>query len=152
MVVDSERIASTRGLAGIDPGVIPYAPPGLPLLIGLSYLFLGVADYSALLVSQVAGILTIPLVGWLGRRTFGPGAGAAAAALAAVSGPHVAFSRMVLTDVPLLAAWLLAIGLGSRFLERPTIGRAAVLGLAVGLAQNLKYNGWLAGVAVKRSP
>src|SRR5262249_48148870 len=41
-----------------------------------------------------------------------------------------------------------AIGLGGRFLERPTVGRAIALGLAVGCAQNVKYNGWLAGIAM----
>jgi 4-amino-4-deoxy-L-arabinose transferase-like glycosyltransferase len=126
----------------------PYAPPGFPFLVGMAYLVFGVADVSAIAVSQCAGIASIPVAGWLGRRTFGPGAGAAAAALAAISGPHVAFSRMALTDTCFLLAWLIAIGLGTRFLERPTIGRAVAFGVAVGLAQDFKYNGWLAGVVI----
>ena len=32
---------SPRGLAGIDPTVIAYAPPGFPFLVGLSYLVFG---------------------------------------------------------------------------------------------------------------
>ena len=142
-------VHSPRGLGGIDPMIISYAPPGLPILIGLAYfLGQGPSDTAAIAVSLVAGILTIPVVAWLGRRTFGPGAGAAAAAFAAISGPHVAFSRMALTDATFLLAWLLAIGLGGRFLERPGFGRALAFGLAVGLAQNLKYHGWLAGAIV----
>ncbi|MBX6312000.1 MAG: glycosyltransferase family 39 protein [Isosphaeraceae bacterium] len=137
------------GLPRFEPELIPYAPPGFPMLVGLAYWltfpFPGVSDFSAISPALLCGIATIPVVGWLGRRTFGPGAGAAAAALAAASGPHVAFSRMALTDVPFLLVWLVAMGLGARFLEQPRLGRAIVLGLAVGVAQNLKYNGWLAG-------
>ncbi len=96
-------------------------------------------------VSQVAGTLTIPVVAWLARRTFGPGAGFAAATFCAFSGPHIAFSRMALTDASFLLAWLLALGAGMRFLERPGVVRAILMGLAVGLAQQFKYNGWLVG-------
>src|SRR5262245_10202511 len=38
------------GLAGLDPDVIAYAPPGLPLLIGFAYRAVGVSDASALFV------------------------------------------------------------------------------------------------------
>src|SRR5262249_28408256 len=37
---------------------------------------------------------------------------------------------------------------GQRFLERPGLLLALVLGAAVGLAQWFKYNGWLAGIIV----
>jgi|GEM_PF-1047866 len=139
---------SPKGLAGIDPGVIPYAPPGLPILIGLAYTVFGVADVSALFVTAACGVLTVPVAAWLGRRTFGPGGGAASAVFAAFSLAHVAFSRKALTDVPFLIAWLAAVGLGGWFLERPRFGRALAFGVAVGLAQNVKYNGWVAGVVV----
>lgn len=136
------------GLAALDPEVIAYAPPGLPVLIGLAYAILGVSDSAALFVTAACGVLTVPLAAWVARRTFGPGAGAAAAGFTALSLAHVAFSRKALTDAPFLLAWLLALGLGGRFLERPRIGRAIAFGLAVGLAQNLKYNGWVAGAVV----
>ena len=55
---------------------------------------------------------------------------------------------MALTDASFLLFWLLAIGLGQRFLERPGPARAVALGLAVGVAQLFKYNGWIAGVLV----
>jgi dolichyl-phosphate-mannose-protein mannosyltransferase len=134
-----------RGLAAIDPMLIPYAPPGYPILGGLAYALLGRSDGAMIAVSQVAGTLTIPVVAWLARRTFGPGAGFASAVFCAFSGPHIAFSRMALTDVSFLLAWLLALGAGMRFLEKPGAWRAIVMGLAVGLAQQFKYNGWLAG-------
>lgn len=66
---------SPRGLAELDPTVISYAPPGFPVLVGLSYLVFGVRDLAAILVSTIAGTLTIPVAAWLSRRTFGPGAG-----------------------------------------------------------------------------
>lgn len=144
-------VLSPRGLAGIDPTVISYAPPGFPFLVGLSYGLFGVGDIPAILVSIVMGTLTIPIAGWLGHRTFGRGAGAAASALAAMSGPHIAFSRMALTDASFLFFWLVAIGQGQRFLERPGPWRAFALGIAVGVAQLFKYNGWLAGVVVALS-
>lgn len=141
-------VLSPRGLTGLDPTVISYAPPGFPFLVGLSYGLLGASDISAILVSIVAGTLTIPVAGWLCYRTFGRGAGAAAAAFAALSGSHIAFSRMAMTDVSFALCWLVAIGQGQRFLERPGLGRAVALGISVGLAQLFKYNGWIAGAAV----
>jgi dolichyl-phosphate-mannose-protein mannosyltransferase len=139
---------SPRGLANIDPTVISYAPPGFPVLVGLSYLMFGVRDLAAILVSICAGTLTIPVAAWLSRRTFGPGAGGAAAAFTAFSGPHIAFSRMAMTDASFLLCWLVAIGMGQRFLERPNAARALLLGLAVGLSQLFKYNGWISGAIV----
>jgi dolichyl-phosphate-mannose-protein mannosyltransferase len=58
---------SPRGLAGIDPTVISYAPPGFPILVGWSYVVLGVNDLAAIVVSACAGTLTIPLSAWLGQ-------------------------------------------------------------------------------------
>ncbi len=141
-------IFSPGGFSDLGQSVIAYAPPGFPFLVGLSYLLLGVSDLSATLVSIACGTLTIPAVAWLARRTFGSGAGGVAAAFAALSGAHVAFSRMALTDASFLLFWVLALVQGQRFLERPNAGRALVLGLAVGVSQLFKYNGWLAGVVV----
>jgi dolichyl-phosphate-mannose-protein mannosyltransferase len=139
---------SPGGLRAIDPTVTAYAPPGFPVLVGLSYLVFGVQDIAAILVSIAAGTLTIPVAAWLSRRTFGPGAGGVAAAFTALSGPHIAFSRMALTDASFLLFWLVAIAMGQRFVERPNPLRAIALGFAVGLAQLFKYNGWVVGAIV----
>ncbi len=136
------------GLADLDPGLIPYAPPGYPILVGLVYWLVGPSDLAAIVVSILAGVATIPVVAWLGRRTFGPGFGVAAAGFAAVSMPHITFSRMALTDATLLLIWLVAMVAGGRFLEKPGPIRALLLGLAVGFAQLVKYNGWLVGAIV----
>jgi 4-amino-4-deoxy-L-arabinose transferase-like glycosyltransferase len=139
------------GLRDFDPTAIAYAPPGFSILEGLSYLGLGVGDFASILVSIAAGTLTIPAAAWVARRTFGSGAGAAAAAFTALSGAHVAFSRMALVDASFLLFWVVTIGQGQRFLERPNLARAVALGLAVGGAQLFKYNGWLSGAIVAAS-
>ena len=141
-------VLSRDGLLSLDPRIIAYAPGGFPVLVGLSYLAAGVSDWSAILVSVAAGTLTIPLAGWVGRRTFGPGAGGAAAAFACLSGFHVAFSRMALTDALFLCTWILALGIGQRFLELPGFVTGVHLGLGVGLSQLVKYHGWIAGFLV----
>ena len=41
-----------------------------------------------------------------------------------------------------------AMGQGQRFLERPNLLRAVLLGLAVGMSQLFKYNGWTSGIIV----
>ncbi|WP_169976976.1 ArnT family glycosyltransferase [Tautonia rosea] len=136
------------GLRALDPALIPYAPPGFPFLVGLFYQGVGLSAAAVILVSILAGVLTIPVLAWLSRRTFGQGAGAATAALVALSGPHVVFSRTGLTDATSLLVWSLAMLAGARFLDRPGIGRAIGLGLFVGLAQLVKYNGGMTGLIV----
>ena len=144
-------VISPQGLQDFDPAAVAYAPPGFSVLAGISYVGLGVGDFGPILVSIAAGTLTIPAIGWVARRTFGSGAGGAAAAFAALSGPHIAFSRMALTDASFLLVWVLAIGQGQRFLGRPNPVRAVWLGLAVGVAQLFKYNGWISGAIVASS-
>ncbi len=139
---------SPRGLAGLDPVLIAYAPPGFPFLVGLAYSVLGPADVSAILVSILAGTLTVPAAAWLAHRTFGAGAGPPAAALAALSGFHVAFSRMALTDASFLLCWVVGLIVAQRFVERPGAGSGIALGVAVGVAQLFKYSGWTLGAAV----
>jgi hypothetical protein len=142
-------ILSPRGLANIDANLIPFAPPGFPILVGVSYQLTfpwpGITDRSAIAPSLITGIATVPVAAWVSRHVFGPGAGAAAAAFAALSGASVAFSRMALTDSTFLLFWFVALGLGARFVEAPGWRRAIAFGAAIGLAQNIKYNGWLAG-------
>jgi hypothetical protein len=136
------------GIGHYDKGSIAYAPAGYPTLIGLAYMLVGPSDMAAILVSLLVGIATIPLVGWIGRKWFGPGYGAACAAFAALSGSHITFSRMAMTDATFLFCWLVGLAVSAWFLEKPGPTRAVGLGLAVGLAQLVKYNGWLIGATV----
>ena len=142
------RSVSPVGLAGLDPTSIPHAPPGFPILACVAYLGMGVAYLAAILVSILAGTLTIPAAAWLARRTSGAGAGAAAAALVAFSGFHLALSRVAHTDAPFPLCWILGLVRGQRFLERPGLCSAIAPGLSVGLARWFKYNGWPLGVFV----
>ncbi|APW61005.1 ArnT family glycosyltransferase [Paludisphaera borealis] len=139
------------GLAGLDPVIFPYAPPGFPILVGLAYKVFGASDVAAILVSVTTGALAVPASAWLARRTFGAGAGAPAAALAALSGFHVAFSRMALTDASFLLVWLVGLIIAQRFLERPGAASGVALGVAVGAAQLFKYSGWTLGAVVPLS-
>ncbi len=138
------------GLGAIDPGVISYAPPIFPILVGLMYSILGPSDQAVLLVSQLVGTLTIPASAWLTRRLMPEHrhAPALAAVLFAAGGPLIAFSRLGLTDATFLQVWLLVLGVGGRFLSRPDAWSGVGLGMAVGLAQNTKYNGFLPGAVV----
>jgi dolichyl-phosphate-mannose-protein mannosyltransferase len=95
-------ILQPGGILDLDPGIVAYSPPGYPFLIGLADWLFGASDFAAILVSIMAGVATIPLVGWLGRRWFGAGFGGVAATFAAFSGPDIVFSRMALTDSTLL--------------------------------------------------
>ncbi len=136
------------GLAAIDPGLIPYAPPGFPFLVGCAYWLLGPSDLAAISVSIALGTGTVVLVWLVGRDLFGSTVGVLAASIAAFSGPHIAFSRMALVDVSFTAVWLIAIWAGARFLQKPGGLRAFVLGIAVGLSMLFKYSGWVAGAIV----
>ena len=138
-------VYSRLGIAAIDPSIIPYAPPGYPILIGLSYGVFGLSDQAALLVSALLGSLTVPVVASISGRLFGSRAGVVAACCVCFSGPHIAFSRMVLTDVSFLFVWLVGFAASLRFLDKPCLGTALAMGCLVGLAQQFKYNGWLLG-------
>ena len=90
-------VCAERALRDSTRRSIAYAPPGFPILVGLAYLAFGVSRrLGDPRRRSSAASLTIPVVGWLGRRTFGPGAGAAAAAFAALS----MVARRVLAEGP----------------------------------------------------
>ncbi len=137
-----------NGLASLDPGVIPYAPPVFPILVGLTYKVIGFSDFAAIVPSLMAGVAMVPLIGWVCGKWLGRSVGLAAAFLACFSGPHIVFSRMALTDASFALVWVLAIAAGVWFLSKPGRIRAGLMGLAVGLAQLTKYNGWLVGAIV----
>src|SRR4051812_36019722 len=50
---------SPGGLSALSPSLIPYAPPGFPILVGVMYAVLGTSDVAAIAVSQVVGTATI---------------------------------------------------------------------------------------------
>src|SRR5207253_2587243 len=56
---------------------------------------------TARIVAIVLAVASVAATWWLGRRAYGPHAGAVAAAAAAVCTVHVAYSREAVTDIPL---------------------------------------------------
>ena len=104
--------------------IVPLYAPGLPLLMAL---FQAVAGYcGAFVVTPLCGALTIWCTWLLGRRVFGaPGVALWGAALVAVSPVFLYQLMNAMSDVPVTAAWTLALVL--------TVSR---LPLAAGLAMS----------------
>ena len=138
-------ITLTPGWVNVDPVVISYAPPGYPLLVALVAFFVGMSDQACLLASALMGTLTIPLAAGIAGEIFGRRAAVTTAWLVCFSGPHIAFSRMGLTDATFLCFWSLAWLACHRFLRSPGFGNAVLMGGLVGWSQEVKYNGWLIG-------
>lgn len=67
--------------------------PGHVFLITLSFILFGIKDYAVILVSAVSGIGVIILTFIIGKRMFNKTVGSIAAAVIAVSGQQVIFSR-----------------------------------------------------------
>jgi len=120
-----------------------YAPPLWPAVIEWSMVAFGPTAFAAILPDLVLGTLMIPLCWWVAREWFGPAAGVAAAALAAMSDFHVVYTRTALTDVPLCFWFLLAVYFSWRALTRNRPIDALLAGVAVAAAWSTKYTGWL---------
>jgi 4-amino-4-deoxy-L-arabinose transferase-like glycosyltransferase len=135
--------------AGGFPGDAFFAPPLFPALLGGLFAWRGPDDAAAIALNGLFGLSTVLLVWWMARRWHGPAAGISAAALAALSDLHSAFSRSALTD-PSFTFWFVCSVHCARELwvrlsdSRPVGGRvwrAVGLGLVCGAAMNTKYNG-----------
>jgi len=138
-VVNSSNLLLERGY----PNRFLYSPPLLPALIEWSMVFFGKTPLAAVMPNLILGSLTIPLCWWVGREWFGPIAGVAAAALAALSDFQIVYSRTALTDAALGFWFLLAVYCSWRALARNHLGEAIVAGLVIACAWATKYNGWL---------
>ena len=138
-------ITYPEGPRFLFPGQKKFSPPLYFSLIGIFYrLAGGPSDTAAILPNVLLGTLTIALVWWAGRRWFGPPSGIAAAAMVALNEFHIRNSRTALTDVAFALFFLLALMVIHAAFERKKILAAILAGLAVGLAWNTKYHGWLA--------
>jgi dolichyl-phosphate-mannose-protein mannosyltransferase len=137
--VNASNVFLERGY----PNRFLYSPPLMPTLIELSMLAFGKTSLAAVMPNLILGSLTIPLCWWVGREWFGPIAGIAAAALAALSDFQVVYSRTALTDAALGFWFLLAVYCSWRAMARNHRGEAVVAGLVVACTWATKYNGWL---------
>ena len=121
-----------------------FSPPLFPMLTGSIYcLFGGPFDSGVMLVSWFFSVATIPLAWWLGRTWWNGPAGLLAAYLLAVDGMQVAFARVGLTDATFTFFFWLSVCLTIWGLRCRSWWPSILAGLAVGLAWNTKYNGWL---------
>ena len=121
-----------------------FSPPAYFGLLGIVNWFRGRAlDLNAIAINVVLGSLTVLLVFWAGSRFFGTYAGISACALTALGELHIAFSRTALTDTGFSFFFLLALALIAICIEKESLYWAIAAGLAVGIAWNFKYHGWL---------
>lgn len=128
---------------GTYPAQHLYAPPLLPVLIELGFVFFGPCNSGAMWPAQVAGTVSVLLLWWLGRCWFGRVAGLVAAALCATNEVHLLLSRSALTDALLGMWWLAAILFLRRACDTGRPIDRLVAGLLIGLAWFTKYNGWM---------
>jgi 4-amino-4-deoxy-L-arabinose transferase-like glycosyltransferase len=112
-------------------------PVSFWLQVGSARLF-GLSPWSVLLPQALAGVLSVPLLAYLVRRTFGPLAGLLAAVALAVTPISVVTNRnmtmdSLLTFVLLLAAWALL-----RAVETGRLRLLVLSFLLVGIGFNIK--------------
>ena len=93
-------------------------------------------------------VIVLHLVGRLGARLAGPGAGVAAAVLSAVTFVDVRAAHHVWPDVPAAAATLATVLAAERMLDRPSTGRLVLAGALAGVAMAFRLNAALAMLAV----
>ncbi len=82
-------------------------PPLLYWAVMASYRLFGASDWAARLVPGLAGVLTVLLAYWWGRRTVGPRAALCGAMVLCLSGEFVYRQRMLTMDA-LLCLWVVA--------------------------------------------
>ena len=121
---------------GLDPHWFDY-PSLLMYLLAPFQVFAGSPSYvTARAIVLVLALCAIAASWWLGSRAYGGLAGAVAAVLVAVETTSVAYSRMAVTDIPLM------LGVAATLALLVT-GRIELAGLAAGLATSVKYPGVL---------
>ncbi len=138
-------IADPSAPLQLFPGEFRFSPPVFFSLIGAVARVFGLqTDAAAIALNVALGTLTVAALWWIGRAWFGATAGLAAAALLGFNEYHVTLSRTGLTDVTFALFFLIAVYALIEALERRSLKLALLAGLAVGVAWNTKYHGWLA--------
>jgi 4-amino-4-deoxy-L-arabinose transferase-like glycosyltransferase len=119
---------------GLDPHWFDYPTLVLYLLAPFQAWQAAPSYLTARAVIVVLALAGVAAAWWLGRRAYGPTAGAVAAAFTAVEATHVAYSHMAVTDVPLTLGVAACLALC-------VTGRLEWAGVAAGLAASAKYPG-----------
>jgi hypothetical protein len=126
---------------GLDPHWFDY-PTLVMYLLAPFQAWQGAPSYlAARVVIVVLALAGVAAAWWLGRRAYGPTAGAVAAAFTAVEVTHVAYSHMAVTDVPLTLGVAACLALC-------VTGRLELAGVAAGIAISAKYPGVFLAVPI----
>lgn len=108
-------------------------PPGWSALLALVSLVGGDSWTVHELVGCAVGAGIVVCAGLLGRRVGGPRAGLIAALIAAVYPVYVAIDGSLMSEPPYALGVATCLVLAFRAVDRPTLGRAAALGAAIGV-------------------
>lgn len=122
--------------------------PGYPLFIALVVDWVA-EDLSALvLVQHALGVGTCVAAAWVARRSFGALAGWVAGLAAALSAPLLVAEQYVMAEALFVPALMAVVVVAVWALERPSGGRMAIVGGAIGLACLIRPVGLAAAVAL----
>ena len=108
-------------------------PPGWSAVLALFSLAGGDSWTVHELVGCAVGAGIVVCAGLLGRRVGGERAGLIAAGIAALYPVYVAIDGSLMSEPPYALGVAICLVLGFRVADRPTLGRAAALGAAIGL-------------------
>jgi len=132
LAVDTWAPLGYRAAVDRPDAIVPIYPPGLPILMALAQTAVGFCG--AFVVVPLSGALTIWVTYWLGQRVFGDPATSLAAGVLTAASPVFLYQLMnPMTDVPVTAAWTLALVL-------TVSGRPFAAGLAAGVATLIRPN------------
>ncbi len=145
--LSAKAVAMGEGWSNLFPNQHLLAPPLFFSLGGLLARWSPLGVETALhVLSIVFGVALVFVTYLAGRSWFGRGAGLAAAVIVAFGDTFILFSRVALTDEAFCVVFVLALLAFDRARRRASLGWALLAGLAMGLAWNTKYHGWLAAV------
>jgi 4-amino-4-deoxy-L-arabinose transferase-like glycosyltransferase len=114
-------------------------PPLIAWLIALTTRIFGDGEFGMRMFSPILHGLTALAIYRLADALYDART-ALLSAIVYVTLPAVSLSAaLITTDAPLLLCWALALALFVEALDKPTLGRAALLGLAIGLGMLAKY-------------
>jgi hypothetical protein len=134
-----ERLAQATE-TGVDGHPPDIAKPGHAVLLAMAFLLLGKSALAGGLVSAIAGIATVATTYAIGVRAWGPRVALTAAALLAVSGQHLVYSREPLVEADGLLFAMLASLVYLRARDACGLLAAGVLwGLAFSCNNRLSY-------------
>ena len=142
------RAAIALGWAA-DPQVLVCGgwPPGFSFVVGGFSRLVPWPLWTAPLLNLMLGVASVPLLYGIGARTWGPGAGLAAAAALAVLPLHAELSATSLTEISflftVLAGWLVLLGAASDERTPSRRGRMLAGGAILTLAAMLRYEAWI---------